>query len=71
MQTLREDLSHYKVRDLVTETIAAEINLTHFASRHGKESPVYKDCLRDFATAWYLLKKHRRNEEFHREVSAS
>jgi hypothetical protein len=62
---------HHQIEDLRAQVMAAELNLTYFAARHGKESPLYQESLKDFATAWYLLKKNRNSSEFLREVTAS
>lgn len=61
------DKRKYRIQELAMETIAAELNLTFFAARHGKDSPVYRNSLRDFATAWYLLKSNRDQQEFHQD----
>ena len=58
------------VPDLAAQVMAAEIQLTHFASRHGKDSAVYREALKDFATAWYMLKKNRSGSEFLQEVES-
>lgn len=58
------------VSELTNQVLAAELNLTFFATRHGKESPIYRNSLQDFATAWYLLKKNRDSSEFLKEVSS-
>jgi hypothetical protein len=71
MDGVMQDIAKLRIRELTAEAIAAELNLTFFASRYGKESPTYRDSLRDFATAWYLLKKNRHHSEFHKDVKAS
>ncbi len=71
MATYEKNLKDQLIHELTAQTVAAEMNLTHFASRYGKDSPAYQDSLKDFATAWYLLKKNRDANEFHPDVKAS
>ncbi len=59
------------IDELTTQVMAAELHLTYFAARQGRDSKLYQDSLRDFGTAWYLLKKNRGNEAFLKEVRAS
>lgn len=58
------------VKELTAHVMAAELNLTFFASRHGKESFEYQQALKDFATAWYLLRRNRDSDDFLKEVTA-
>lgn len=57
------------VHELTAQVMAAELQLTYFAARHGKDSVEYQQALKDFATAWYLLKKNRNQEDFLHEVT--
>ncbi len=60
-----------KIGELTAQVMAAELHLTYFAANYGKDSPQYRDSLRDFGTAWHLLKKNRDSREFVKEVKAS
>lgn len=60
-----------RVNELMVQVMASELHLTYFAARYGKESPEYERSLREFATAWYLLKKNRDSREFLPEVKAA
>lgn len=59
------------VKELMVQVVAAELHLTYFANRYGKHSDEYMKSLRDFGTAWYLLKKNRDSKEFFKEVKAA
>jgi hypothetical protein len=65
----RGNVQEERIKELQIQVTAAEMHLTHFASRQGKDSPMYKESLRDFATAWYLLKKNRNPEDFMKEIA--
>ncbi|MCA9789387.1 MAG: hypothetical protein KC476_01510 [Cyanobacteria bacterium HKST-UBA06] len=58
------------IKQLTTHVIAAELNLTFFAARKGKDSPEYQNALKEFATVWYLLKQNRHRDEFVKEIVA-
>ncbi len=57
--------------DLLVRVLAAEMYLTHFASRHEQTSQEYQSSLKDFANAWYQLRLTRGQHAFHREVKVS
>jgi hypothetical protein len=56
------------VTELTNHVMAAELQLTHFSSRAGKDSSEYQDALKSFATAWFLLKRNRLSGEFVKEA---
>ncbi len=68
MNPMSKPPAAYRIDELTTEVMAAELHLTYFATRHGKDSIEYQNSLRSFATAWHLLKQSRLNEEFCKEV---
>jgi hypothetical protein len=57
------------IKQLTTHVIAAELNLTFFAARKGKNSEEYQSALKEFATVWYLLKQNRHRDEFVKEIA--
>lgn len=57
-----------KIENLRTQLMASELHLTFFASRQGKESPMYRDTLKDFATMWHSLKASRDPGDFLTDV---
>lgn len=61
---LYQDEKQRRVQDLTVQLLAAEINLTHFSARRGKDSPEYRESLQDFAKVWHLLKRNRSSSEF-------
>ncbi len=63
-----QDDQAVQLNNLTQDVMASELTLTHFASRQGKQSPLYVNTLQDFATAWHALKATRRADEFVRDV---
>lgn len=60
--------SKMQVCELTVQVMAAELNLTLFANRYGKDSDAYQDSLRDFAIMWRRLRNTRRQKEFHKDI---
>jgi hypothetical protein len=71
MKIVEDIETKQRVNELMVQVMAAELHLTFFASRYGKASNEYEKSLKEFATAWYLLKKNRDSREFVPEVKAS
>lgn len=63
--------SKQRLNELMVQVMASELHLTFFATRYGKDSDEYQRSLKEFATAWYLLKKNRNHDEFLKDVVAS
>ena len=65
----REKTHEELIQDLQVQVTAAEMHLTFFASRHGKESEMYQESLRDFARVWASLKEKRQPEDFLKDIA--
>ncbi|MBX2861270.1 MAG: hypothetical protein KTR14_08540 [Vampirovibrio sp.] len=58
-----------QVTELEQDVKHAEAAVTANAEQYGKDSLPYKDALKKFACAWFVLKQSRQDQEFFADIT--